>query len=1042
MAESDVPAVKVYNYICGNGGFAEFSQLLKHPSPLSKKPDEDSVRYWFKIQKLSGSFDSDHALVMTTNQHGKGFGIRIDLKKQMCMRYITTGACQSGKRCKFWHICKEFVEGTCKGINCGRSHDFHDEDNKEKAAELGFEKKASHAVRGIVAGSLPQVCLSYLKNECLVTSNCPYLHVCPSQVRAFPCEMSAECSLSHDFADPHNKNILEQHGFRPPRKLEMGVVRCNILIPKQQKPIEDNKRLLELFQREKQMVGVGRPKENERSSKKARAGDTKTENFGSGKNKTPSKAKTVTKPVTLSGLIQEEANKSAQLSNASTRFQQATAAPEAVVDKVINYICSKGGFATISDLLHHPSPLAKKFSSPEQKMDAKIWLQVQAQSDLNPRISVLENINGEVLGARVYLKEKICLSYASKGTCSKSPCPFWHICKGYLEGKCAGDCGLSHDFHDEGNIKKVEKLGFAKHPSGTIRNIVANSLPQVCPKYLDNKCFSKRCPFLHICSHPIVSWQENHGLACDCGLSHNVQDDHNLRILKQYKLVPQPSKTNIVLCNTLIPKKQRSFEDAKNNLGTCLSSLPQTHLNKPGPQVPPLMSLPFIQQNTSDVQQQQDSRKGSEKKKRKRPKWRKKKTSQHGEQQITAESQDDGEESPDSDSDNEDIEEKPDLYPTSKFTVNPNEHEFTRDSGFQDHGKQRKGYFPLRSEKSQLPKGLCQEDFIPEITANQDIEENLINLSDDDWQGADTAVDDPFTNDLLSQIDDIFFDDWFGTSSVASSLSQGSEFSLTSDQITTSNSDTAHSDKATANSIFEFILREYNGQVPFSEISENTKLFPPEVIDIGAWFRKNKNRFVTIENKLGQIEAIRAFNPRACICFRYLLTSKGCDDLKCSRYHVCKHYLANGFCLFREKCRHNQSGGHSLKGPHNEKITNQLKLDKYSEEQLRILISASVPEVCLEYNSHSCQAGSRCNGIHICKYFVMKRCKKGNNCPLGHESSLETPEAKVVLDRYRLTKIRPKTVLSALLVRKSPPSGKTNSEHSAGKCICMLLITL
>ena len=72
MAESDVSAVKVYNYICeGNGGFAEFSQLLKHPSPLSKKLDEDSVRYWFKIQKLSGSFDSDHALVMTTNQHGR-----------------------------------------------------------------------------------------------------------------------------------------------------------------------------------------------------------------------------------------------------------------------------------------------------------------------------------------------------------------------------------------------------------------------------------------------------------------------------------------------------------------------------------------------------------------------------------------------------------------------------------------------------------------------------------------------------------------------------------------------------------------------------------------------------------------------------------------------------------------------------------------------------------------------------------------------------------------------------------------------------------
>lgn len=1028
MAESDVSAVKVYNYICGNGGFAEFSQLLKPPSPLSKKPDEDSVRYWFKIQKLSGSFDSDHALAITTNQHGRGIGIRIDLKKQMCLRYTTTGACQSGKRCKFWHICKEFVEGTCKGINCGRSHDFHDEDNKEKTAELGFEKKASHAVRGIVAGSLPQVCLSYLKNECLVTSNCPYLHVCPSQVRAFPCEMSAECSLSHDFADPHNKNILEQHGFRPPRKLEMEVVRCNIFIPKQQKPIEDNKRLLELSQREKQMVGLGRPKENDRSSQKARAGDTKTENFGSGKNKTPSKARTVTKPVTLSGLIQEEANKSAQLSNASTRFQQARVAPEAVLDKVINYICSKGGFATLSDLLHHPSPLAKKFSSPEQTMDAKIWLQVQAHSDLNPRISVLENNDGEVLGARLHLKENICLSYASKGSCSKSSCPFWHICKGYLEGRCTGDCHLSHDFHDEGNINKVEKLGFVKHPNGTIRNFAANSLPQVCLKYLDNKCFSKGCPHLHICSHPIVSWQGN-PFACNCGLSHNVLDDHNLRILRQYKLVPQPSKTNIVLCNILIPKKQRGFEDDKNNLGTSLSSLRQTRLNKPAPQVPPLMSLPLIQQTTSDVQQQQDSKKGSEKKKRKRPKWRKKKTSEHGGLQVTAESQGDGEESPDSDSDNEDIDEKPDLYPTSKFTLNPSEHEFTKGTGFQDHRNQREGYFPMQSEKSQLPKGLCQENFIPEITANQDLEENLIDFSGDDWQGADTAVDDLFTNDLLSQVEDIFFDDWFGPSNAASSLSQGSECSSTSDQ-STANSETAHSDKSTANLVFEFILREHNGQVPFSVISENEELFPPEITDIGAWFRKNRNRFVTIENKRGGIEAIRAFNPKASICFRYLLTKRGCRDPKCFRYHVCKHYLANGICPFGKKCRHSHS--HNLRSPHNKNITRQLKLDEHSQEQLRILIAASVPEVCLEYNSRSCQRGLRCNGIHICKYFVMKNCRRGDECPLGHKSSLETPAAKLVLGRYNLTKVPPQAVLSALLVRDLPSPINTITELPAG----------
>ena len=1029
MANSDVSAVKVYNYICGMGGFAEFSQLLRPPSPLAKKSDANLVMLWFQTEKKSGSFDSDHHLLMTTNQNGQGFGIRVDLKKQMCLKYATTDSCKSAKRCKFWHICKEFIEGTCKG-GCGRSHNFHDEDNKGKTAELGFEQKSNTNIKSIVAGSSLQVCHSYLKNEC-VTNDCPYLHICVSQVRATPCE----CLLSHNFSDSHNKNILEQYGFKPPRTSEIDVVRCNVLVPKQQKPIEDNKRLLEFrFVRHGEMMKP-QVKTTWSSSQQTAVSSGKTEMFGTGKSKIPSKVKVRDKPVTLSGLIQQ-AGKSAEMAGASPTSQQGTVTIEAdpVLDKVFNFICGKGGLATLSDLLQHPSPLAKKFSAPGQEMDLKIWLQVQAQPDQNPRISLLENEDGEVCGARVNLKKKICLQYTSNGSCTRTPCWFWHICKGYLQGKCSGDCGLSHDFHDEGNVKNVQKLGLEKIPNGALRNIVANSLPQVCLMYLNNKCLSESCPYLHICSHPIltaqgISWE------CNCSLSHDLEDDHNMGILKQYELVPQPSKLNIVHCNILIPNKQKSFVADKTNLGSSLSPLPQTHLNKFGAEVPSLMSLQITQQNISGPQQQ-DSRKSSEKKKGKRQRTRKRNRKTNQQEEPTEESQGScanskvfGEESSDdSVSDNEDIK-KPDLYTTSKFAVNPVEQELTRNASAPKQ--------TFKGQRSQFLEGSSHKDHTLGMDVNQSLEENLISLSDDDWQGPDAAVDDLFSNDLLSQVDEIFFDDWFGPSNAASSLSQGSAFSSSSDQNTNSSEGT-HSDKSAAKSIFRCICMEYNGQVPFSVISQRQELFPPDIIDVSAWFKANPNQFMTIENKAGVIEAIRAYNPKARICFRYLLTKKGCKDPKCFRYHVCSLYLANGVCPFGEKCSYSHS--HSLLSPHNKKITRQLRLNSFSEEQLRILISASVPEVCLDYNKRSCQRGFRCNGIHICMHFVKKKCKKGENCPLGH--SLETPEAKLVLGRYNLSKVPSYAVLGALLIRQQPSTGKTTKDPTTGELIYVNIILL
>ena len=987
MAEcSEVSAVKVFNYICGSGGVAELSHLLKHPSPLAKKTTAHELISWFEIQKRA---DPENGLVLLKNQHGKVIGIRIDLKKQLCLKYATTDSCRSGKRCKFWHLCKEFIEGTCKSADCQRSHDFHDEDNLEKTVELGFGSKPSGSLKSIVAGSFMQVCLMYLKNEC-IADNCPYLHICSNVIRAYPCE----CALSHNFSDPHNRCILGQYGFRPPRTSEVDVVRCNTVVPaKNQKPFEASK--MNLLSR----VPRG-------------------------------------EPVRQAGLLQDTV-KTEVRATTSLMSHHDVAIPRAdpLPDKVFNFICGKGGVASLSDLLQHPSPLAKKFAKPGQELDAKIWLQVEAQPEQGPRVSkiiLLESQDGEIIGARVNSRKKICLNY-SKGSCkANNSCPFWHVCKSYLEGSCQGSCALSHDLHDDGNIKKVKKLEIEKLPSGTLRSVIANSLPQVCQMYLKNNCQSSCCPYLHICSAAVQ------GNLCRCGLSHDLTDDHNTGILKQYDLAPEKTKFNIMQCNILIPKikQQKIFEEKANSIS------PQDNLNMMGSPVP-LMSLPIVPGHENVLgPQSQGPRKSTEKKKRQRPRSRKKKNNHQKE--ATGESQhtnaDDMEEgSSDSVSDNEDVQEKPDLYSSSKFAVDTNKPSPT--SWPKDFTKNEidatTSIKPARKQRAQSKKELItfQNDPVEEMTLNVAAEVNLINLSDDealdDWEGADAAIDDLWTGTfeppLLSQVDDLFFSSSF-SSNVAGSLSQSSMFSNPAEQI----SPESNSDKSAVQSVFQYICNEHNGQVPYALISQHQDLFPSEVIDIAAWFKENHNRFITIEKSTGEIEAIRAHSTKARICFRYLMTKQGCKDPKCFRYHVCKHYLANGICPLGKKCRFSHS--HNLKSSHNTRITKQLNLNSFSEEQLRVLISASVPEVCLDYNKPSkrCNRGLRCIGIHICKYFVMGNCKKGDDCPLSHQGSLDTPHSKLVLEKYNLTKVPPRAVITALLIRLQPSSGKMKEQTKTG----------
>ena len=196
----------IINPICGIGFDVD---------ALAEKQIEHQLKNWLKT--VANRLSSCGKIRMAEN----AAGVEIRLGKGICLHDHNTGSCHSPRGdCTMWHICKQFVEGDCNG-GCGRSHDFHDDDNREKTKEYALQDCSNEHIRRIVGHSLPQVCLAYLDSNCKSTE-CPYLHICSSVARQTDCE----CALSHNIADCslQNLRIMERYSVMP----------CNILVPVEQ----------------------------------------------------------------------------------------------------------------------------------------------------------------------------------------------------------------------------------------------------------------------------------------------------------------------------------------------------------------------------------------------------------------------------------------------------------------------------------------------------------------------------------------------------------------------------------------------------------------------------------------------------------------------------------------------------------------------------------------------------------------------------------------------------------------------------------------
>lgn len=516
----DVLVDKLFNFICGSGGFVKLSILLRRSSPLGSRKSETEARNWLKSQ-------TEFALVKDGN--GEVTGVRIALKKKICQQYALKGSCRKKKgMCKHWHICKKFVEGKCIGV-CELSHDFHSEANGEITKELQLQRYSNGALKNIVAWSLPQVCQLYLKNECKA-DKCTYIHVCSQAARGSSCS----CSLSHDLADSHNMKILKEYDLVPSSHVvNVAFVRCSVLVLGEERCVGAQNNL----------------------SEGATAVTSLTVRVATVTAQTPTANAVATKTTGASNVV-------------TSKTTTATAATSKSVPTRDSDSSAKSGLSNGATPTVLFDRLCKEFncSAPLPLLQDK---KVVISGELEEFLSMLEenqdkflvtrNVRGTVQGITAFCpKLRLCLDFVALNKCKNEGCPYFHLCRKFITGACnrAENCGRSHYFRNKRDNKTLLQLKLDGLTNQQLRQLMLLSTPQVCINYNKGKCTDgSYCSQVHICKKFVTNACINEDR---CRLNHKraLDTQHTRSLLDKYVL--DSTSCNNVLKNILICEEQDS----------------------------------------------------------------------------------------------------------------------------------------------------------------------------------------------------------------------------------------------------------------------------------------------------------------------------------------------------------------------------------------------------------------------------------------------------------------------------------------------------
>ena len=497
----DILVGRLFNYICGSGGFVKLSVLLKQSSPLGCRKSEEEAKVWLKNQRKFG---------LVKDRGGNITGVRVDFRKKLCQQYVSKGSCRKKESfCKHWHICKKFIEGKCSAHgNCGLSHNFHEGANRKMLDELCLEKYPNGSLKKIIAWSLPQVCQSYLKGQCN-SHKCSYIHVCYKEIEGLHCD----CSLSHTlFDDRHNLAVLNLYGIVP---TNVAFVCCSVLY----------------------LGEVPYPVYQDNSSHKTSFLEGKT--AISGTSAIGAEVQTLNRNTSIMIAAKGKPATKSDLSCEVTKVRSSCYPEEW---EVFQTLCREyDGSASFKEIARQPDLFPNGISSAES------WFR---RTRGNFLIKESDTETGEISRIDVFSADaRLCVSWIENQTCHEQHCQSFHVCKSYISDSCniGASCPMNHSFHNGRDRALLFRLRLDFLNDEQLRKLVLLSSPQVCKDYNNSICMSSNsCGKIHICCGYLRNCCRG---VWECGLEHEstFNSKQTRDILKRLQMSNMSSKNTLKL---------------------------------------------------------------------------------------------------------------------------------------------------------------------------------------------------------------------------------------------------------------------------------------------------------------------------------------------------------------------------------------------------------------------------------------------------------------------------------------------------------------
>ena len=1035
----DVLAEKVFNYICGSGGFVQLSVLLKQSSPLGSRKSEFEAKTWLVSQ-------ADKRLVVVKDFNGEIAGVRIDLRRKICRQYHDKGSCRSAQgKCKFWHICKGFIEENCDG-KCNRSHNFFDPENNEKTKELGLAKYPNGTLKHIVAWSLPQVCELYTRGIC-TSDSCLYLHLCSQAVRSSACSCSA---LSHNLTDSHNMKILKQYDLVPHQSMSTDFVRCNILVPKEQHVLHKAHDFLP------SVCNAG-----ENSSKEA-MGVIQGTKKQSPEVSAPSRLETPTSPFNT----KQSSYDNFKESDAACSFQdRAEFEKKNCPSNLLQEKTNKSG-APICKQTDRINNLTSNAVSPSSESMLEFSnIQTGDDSDTSFDENKPANRNTKAVGCKYDKKNSV--DAMKVGGLKQNPI---NIMKNELDGNDSMkweqgsliDSSRKDPNIDQSQKKKsrnsVTKEQQTKAKTQEVGKNAAcmKALSTQQPKSLDVSRDTKDSQRQHESNRAsesankerfVEAWLTSRDFVVEstfsCTDSHRLPTSQEVESGRQRKLSVSSSCSSVQDSRKFSPSKKAVFDCiVKEYNGTVSFDVISKRQD-------------LFPNGCGDI-----------------AKWFRARSK---ESFLIREK--------------EGI-----IYEVSAFCRKARfcfkEKCSQKDcqyfhvcreyiAGFCRRGIecQRNHCFQYDQDRKLISKhkldGLTEEQLrnvfqlsTPQVCldynngrctnglscAQVHICKDFIKKRCDDEEDCglrhESAFAEAHTTDVLQKYGMRVIGGNFNSvlrtllvcqENISSGL-KDPKGNITAKGVTTKGSKgvqhmsskvgvTASAPAQPAEvKVFEYLCNEYDCSASLSVISKRTDLFPSEFKDVEAWFRNKKGSFLITEDDHGKITQVDAFSTKARLCLSYNNSHNGeCTRGNCSYLHVCREYITDS-CSNGATCPRN----HHFQDERERALLSKIKLDKLTDEQLRKLVLSSTPQICVEYNNGLCDLAESCSKIHMCREHLKKCFRRGYGCDLLHEEAMNTEHTQAILERFQLGHHKSDLVKKIILVCDQREKSACSKEKTSG----------